>query len=66
MNEKRISELEIRMTHLEDFINQLNRIVLDNGKAIDALKKEQFSLKQQLTEINEQMPTSQDERPPHY
>ena len=66
MNEERISELEIRMTHLEDFINQLNRIVLDNGKAIDALKKEQFSLKQQLTEINEQMPTSQDERPPHY
>ena len=66
MNEERISELEIRMTHLEDFINQLNRIVLDNGKAIDALKKEQSSLKQQLTEINEQMPTSQDERPPHY
>ncbi len=66
MPDERINELEIRMTHLEDFINQLNRIVLENGKVIDSLRTEQTSLKQQLNDLSEQMPGPGTERPPHY
>ncbi len=66
MPDERIRELEIRMTHLEDFINQLNRIVLKNGKVIDSLKIEQTSFKQQLNELSEQMPGPGSEKPPHY
>jgi len=66
MQDERIRELEIRMTHLEDFINQLNRIVLENGKVIDSLKIEQASFKQQLNELSEQIPDPGSEKPPHY
>ena len=66
MNEKRIDELEIRMTHLENYLNQLNDIVLENGRILEAIKKEQLSFRQQMDEVTNQMPGPEATKPPHY
>jgi len=66
MNENRIVELEIRMTHLEDYLNQLNEIVLANRQQMDALKKDQLSLRQEMRDVTDQLPGPESARPPHY
>ena len=66
MNEKRIDELEIRISYLENYLNQLNEIVLENGKMIEAIKKEQLSFRQQMDEVTSQMPGPDAAKPPHY
>ena len=66
MNENRIDELEIRMTHLENYLNQLNEIVLENGKMLEIIKKEQLSFRQQMDEVTNQMPGPEAAKPPHY
>ena len=66
MNEKRIVDLEIRMTHLENYLNQLNEIVLANGQQMEELTKDQSSLRQQINDVTNQMPGSETSKPPHY
>jgi uncharacterized coiled-coil protein SlyX len=60
MDEKRFEAIEIRMKHLEYYLNQLNEIVLE------AMKKDQTLLRQQLSELPDQMSGPQDAKPPHY
>ncbi len=66
MNEKRIVDLEIRMTHLENYLNQLNEIVLENGNILKSIKKEQDILKEQINDVSSQLPGPEATRPPHY
>ena len=66
MNENRINDLEIRMTHLENYLNQLNDIVLENGKLTELIKKDQIALRKQMNEVSNEMPDPGAERPPHY
>ena len=66
MSEKRIDNLEIRMTHLENYLHQLNEIVLDNGRILKSLKKEQLYFKQQMDEVTNQLPGPEHAKPPHY
>ncbi|MCD6397134.1 MAG: SlyX family protein [Spirochaetaceae bacterium] len=66
MNEKKIVDLEIRMTHLENYLNQLNEIVLENGNILKSIKKEQDILKEQMNDVSSQLPSPKATRPPHY
>lgn len=66
MNANRIDELEIRMSHLENYLNQLNDIVLENGKVLKTIRKEQLSFRQQMDEVASQMPGPEATKPPHY
>jgi len=66
MNEKRIDELEMRMTHLENYLNQLNEIVLTNGRLLEVMKKDQTSLRHQMNEVTNEMPSPEATKPPHY
>ena len=66
MNEKRIDDLEIRMTHLENYLNQLNDIVLENGRTLKSVKKEQLFFRQQMDEVTNQLPGPESVKPPHY
>lgn len=66
MNEKRLEDLEIRMSHLENYLYQLNDIILDNGRTLKAIKKEQLFLKQQMDEVSDQLPGPESVKPPHY
>jgi len=66
MNEKRIVDLEIRVTHLENYLNQLNEIVLENGNILKSIKKEQGILKEQMNDVSSQLPGPEAKKPPHY
>ena len=66
MKEERIEALEIRMTYLENYLNQVNEIVLDNGRLLEVIKKDQKSLRQQMNEVSNDLPGPQSEKPPHY
>ena len=66
MNEERIDALEIRMTHLENYLNQLNDIVLENGKLMEVIKKDQKSLRQQMEDVTNEIPGPPSVKPPHY
>lgn len=66
MNENKIDDLEIRMTHLENYLNQLNDIVLENGRTLKAIKKEQLFFRQQMDEVTNQLPGPEAAKPPHY
>ncbi len=59
---ERITELEIKVTHQERLLETLNQVIIDQAKAVAALKRtvEQF-------EANNQLPVGPgDEKPPHY
>ena len=66
VNKERIEKLEIRMSHLENFLNQLNDIVLENGQQMDAMKKDQSNLRQQMNDVTNSMPGPESVKPPHY
>ena len=61
--ERRIIDLEIKFTHQEDLLGELNKIVTKHEFTIDRLIKEVNELK--LTSISGQ-PDAGSEKPPHY
>lgn len=65
--EKRLIDLEIKFTHQEEFLNELNLIVVKQQATIEKMAKEILSLR----DIQEQghvdaNRTLKDEVPPHY
>lgn len=59
--EQRVDELEIRFSHQNDFLHQLNEVVISQQKTIERLEKEILDLKGNM---NSQI--IKDEKPPHY
>ncbi len=66
MDNSRIETLEIRMTHLENYMEQLNGIVLKNNHLLELIKTEQKSLRQQMIDVTDQIPGPESSKPPHY
>jgi SlyX protein len=68
MNEERIINLEIRFSHQDDFLHQLNEIVVSQQKTIERLDKEILDLKRSLNSEAgvSSGRTLRDDRPPHY
>lgn len=68
MDEKRIIDLEIRFSHQDDFIHQLNQIVIEQQKIIERLEKDVLDLKRNLNSESGVAPTRslRDDKPPHY
>ena len=66
MNENRMEQLEIRISYLEAQLKQLNEVVLEQDAAITSLKGAHKSVKQQLQELQNEMPGPGQEKPPHY
>jgi uncharacterized coiled-coil protein SlyX len=61
--ESRITELEIRYTHLEQQYVELSDVVFTQQRLIDALQKELVRLRGRMDELGESAPN---EKPPHY
>ena len=61
--ESRLIELEVRYSHLERLVDELNRVVFEQGKVISGLRAELLRMRSRLDEGNEAI---KDERPPHY
>jgi SlyX protein len=68
MNEERIINLEIRFAHQDEFLNQLNMIVVEQQKTIERLQKEIFDLKRNINSEGGVSPARSlaDDKPPHY
>jgi len=66
--ENRITELEIRLTHLEDTIEVLNRTIIKQHDEIDLLQL-QVSLLEKKIKASQSTPIaheSEETPPPHY
>lgn len=66
--ENRITELEIRLTHLEDTIDVLNKMVIEQHELIDQLQLQVTILEKKLKAASESnLAHEKDETPPpHY
>lgn len=63
----RMTEIEIKFSYLEDFLNKLQNIAVEHDKTIDQLKSENRILKQKVRELVEaQEGDIPNRRPPHY
>ena len=69
MSEKKIVELEEKIAHLQNMLDDLNMVVFRQGKLIDKLNLETKELKTKLQDLNsphsDQMVVN-DDKPPHY
>lgn len=66
MDEKRFEEMEIRMAYLEDYIIQLNQVVLEGNRKTELMEERMESLKQKIEELAENLPSPENQKPPHY
>jgi uncharacterized coiled-coil protein SlyX len=68
MSEKKIVELEEKIAHLQNMLDDLNMVVFRQGKLVDKLNLETKELKTKLQDFNDSQSnqTVNDDKPPHY
>ncbi len=60
-------ELEIKVSYLEDFVSQINGVVIDQGSKIDRLIEVNRQLREKISVMEENMKETRDNNPPpHY
>lgn len=67
--ESRVTELEIRLTHLEDTIEVLNKTIIEQHETIDLLQIQVALLEKKLKAAQSGSPVaheSEETPPPHY
>ncbi len=66
--DERITELEIRLTHIEDTLDVLNKIVIDQNNLIDQLQLQISILEKKLkaAATSNIAHESEETPPPHY
>lgn len=65
--ESRIEQLEIDLAHANHTIDELNTVVIEQGKQIDRLTRKLISMTDQVEElIDNVLPGHHVEKPPHY
>lgn len=65
--EERITNLEVKVSYLEDFLNQIQEVCVEQTKEIEFLKKENKLMKEKIKDLVEL--TGEDipnRKPPHY
>jgi len=65
-NSQRIDKLESHLAHLEHQVEQLNGVVIEQGKLLDRLKKETQRQSGMLQTLELERIRSNVEKPPHY
>ena len=68
INEERLVDIELKLTHQEDTVDALNTIVYTQQKKIDELEKLLLALARQVKEQANSLSeaNSGNEKPPHY
>lgn len=64
--EKKMMDLEMRLSFQEDYIDQLNEAILNQNKTIEALTKSFKLLTQRLSSVDTESIDVTDQKPPHY
>lgn len=62
----RVTDLELRYTHQQDALDELNTVLLEANRTIDVLQKRVERLEQALEQVLSTMETPANEKPPHY
>jgi len=66
-HEARLERLEINLAHASNTIEELNKVVIDQGRQIDRLTRLLTNMTDQVEELMENvLPGHQIEKPPHY
>jgi len=66
-SEKRIMDLEIKLSYMEDFMNQIQEVVVQQTKDIEKLKNENKLMAQRIKEIGDSAEGDiPNRKPPHY
>lgn len=67
IDEKRIEDLEIKLSYLEDFMNQIQEVTVQQTRDIEKLKTENKMMAQKIKElIDNQEGDIPNRKPPHY
>ena len=65
--DQHIINLEMKISYLEDFVQQLQEVGLEQGTALERLKAENQHIKTKLADMTEQLEGDvPNRRPPHY
>ena len=64
--EKRFIDLETKFAYLEDYVQQLQCVVVEHTKTIDKLLTKNKLLEEKLTEVFESSGEIPNRKPPHY
>lgn len=65
--DSRLTEIEIKLSYLEDFMNKIQKITVEHTESIDRLKAENRTLKAKVAELVEfQEGEIPNRKPPHY
>jgi len=65
-NSQRLEKLESHVAHLEHQVEQLNEVVVEQGKLLDKLKKEIQRQSSSLQTLELDRVKSNAQKPPHY
>ena len=65
-NSQRIDRLESHLAHLEHQVEQLNGVVIEQGKLLDRLRKETQRQSNALQTLELERIKSNVQKPPHY
>lgn len=63
---QRIEKLESHVTHLEHQVDQLNEVVIEQGKLLERLKKEVQRQSTMMQTLELERMKANDQKPPHY
>ena len=67
MDEERIINLEMKMAYLEDFLNQIQEVVVEQAKDIEKLKSENKKMKEKIKDFSDLAEGDiPNRKPPHY
>jgi uncharacterized coiled-coil protein SlyX len=61
--ESRLTDLEVRYTHLERQVAELSEVVFAQQRTIDGLVRQLTATKAEIAQLS---PQAANERPPHY
>lgn len=65
--DSRLTEIEIKLSYLEDFMNKIQKITVEHTETIEKLKAENRALKAKVTELVEfQEGDIPNRKPSHY
>jgi len=62
--EEKLIALETKIAYFENYINELNEVVITQGKSIKKLELEADDLRKQIQSGKDNLP--ENEKPPHY
>lgn len=65
--EERITNIEIKLAYMEDFVNQIQKVVVKQAEEIEKLKHDNQILSQKLKDVYDNMEGDiPNRKPPHY